>query len=363
MDKKTPLYESHLACGGKIVSFAGFAMPVQYENGGVIKEHMCVRTNAGIFDVSHMGEVLYEGPDALANIQMVLTNDFTKMSAGRVRYSVMCNDNGGCIDDVIVYKYSDTKYMVVVNAANTDKDVNWMQSHVFGDCKFTNISDTLGQIDLQGPKSKEVLAKIADESLFPEKYYTFTPEVDVAGVKCIVSQTGYTGEFGYELYMPSADAAKVWDALLEAGKEFDLMPCGLGARDTLRLEASMPLYGHEMDDEVTPLEADLGFGVKMGKEDFIGKKAIEEKGELTRKRIGLKVVGRGIVREHCDVYVGDKKVGYTTSGTHCPYLGYAIAMAMLDIDYTEIGTAVEVEVRGRKVAAEVVAMPFYKRAK
>lgn len=362
MDKKTPLYDTHVALGGKMVSFGGYCMPVQYP-AGVIKEHMAVRENAGIFDVSHMGEVLFEGPDALKNLNYILTNDFTKMSEGRVRYSVMCNEEGGCIDDLVVYKFNDQKYMVVVNAANQDKDASWMEAHVTGDCKFTNISETIGQIALQGPKSKDVLAKIADEEGFPAKYYTFNPDLSVAGVSCIVSQTGYTGEFGYELYMDSDKVVTVWNALLEAGKEFGLLPCGLGARDTLRLEAAMPLYGHEMNDSIDPLETGLAFGVKMQKEDFIGKKAIEAKGESPRTRVGMKVTGRGIVREGEDVFIGDEKIGVTTSGTHCPYLGYAIAMAMVAREHSEIGTQVEVDVRGRRVAAEIVELPFYKRAK
>lgn len=363
MDKKTPLYDCHLASGGKMVSFAGYSMPVQYEGGGVIKEHMAVRTAVGIFDVSHMGEIMMEGPDALANLNYILTNDFTKLGVGRVRYSVMCNDEGGCVDDLVVYRFSEDKFMIVVNAANNEKDTKWMESHLFGDVKFENISDSIAQIALQGPKSNDVLAKLADPAGFPEKYYSFNPELMVAGVPCIVSQTGYTGEFGYEIYLPAEHAEKVWNALLEAGEEFGLLPCGLGARDTLRLEAGMPLYGNDMDDTIDPLETGLGFGVKMQKEDFIGKKAIEAKGEFTRKRVGLKVTGRGIVREHEHVFVGDKEIGVTTSGTHCPFLGYAVAMAMLAIDYTEVGTEVEVEVRGRRIPAVVVELPFYKREK
>ena len=221
----------------------------------------------------------------------------------------------------------------------------------------------MAQIALQGPKSKEVLAKLADETTFPEKYYSFNPAVDVCGVSCIVSQTGYTGEFGYEIYLPAEEAPKIWNALLEAGKEFGLLPCGLGCRDTLRLEAGMPLYGNDMDETIDPLETGLGFGVKLQKEDFIGKDAIVAKGDLKRKRVGLKVTGRGIVREHCHVFAGDKEIGVTTSGTHCPYLGYAVAMALLETAYTEVGTQVEADVRGRKIACEVVELPFYKREK
>lgn len=360
MELKTPLYESHVQCNGKIVPFAGYLLPVQYETG-VIAEHMAVRTKAGLFDVSHMGEVIYEGKDALANIQMLLSNDFTNMVNGQVRYSPMCNENGGIVDDLIVYKINEEKYMIVVNAANRDKDVNWMKNHLFGEVKFEDISDSVAQLALQGPNSLEILKKLTNESDIPAKYYTFTEKATVAGFECILSQTGYTGEDGYEIYCKPEDSRKLWDAILEAGKDLGVIPCGLGARDTLRLEAAMPLYGHEMTDEIDPLETGLKFAVKMQKEDFIGKKAIEAKGDFTRKRVGLKITGRGIARENEKVFVGDKEVGFTTSGTHCPFLGYAIAMAILDIDCTELETKVEVEVRGRRIAAEVVKLPFYKK--
>lgn len=360
-EKKTPLYERHVQAGGKMVPFAGYILPVQYT--GVIAEHMAVREKAGLFDVSHMGEVLYTGKDAFANLQRLLTNDFTGMPDGRVRYSLMCNDEGGVVDDLVVYKFGDEKYLLVVNAANRDKDVAWMRSHVFGDVVMEDISDRVAQIALQGPAAKAILSSLADPADIPEKYYTFRDEVNVGGVKCLVSQTGYTGEHGYELYMSPEDAPKLWDLLLEKGAAFGLVPACLGARDTLRLEAGMPLYGHEMDEGVTPFEADLGFGVKMNKDDFIGKAALASGGEPSRKRVGLGMTGRGIARENEKVLIGEEEVGRTTSGTHCPYLGKAVAMAMLDAEHAAPGNAVEVEVRGRKIAAEVVPLPFYKRVK
>lgn len=362
MEFRTPLYDCHVACGGKMVSFAGYELPVQYQTG-VIKEHMAVRQQAGLFDVSHMGEVLLEGPDALKNLNHLMTNDFTNMYDGQVRYSPMCNEKGGVVDDLIVYKYNDLKYLVVVNAANRSKDVTWMKEHVTGDVAMTDISDEISQIALQGPKADEILRRITAEEGIPEKYYSFVPEGTVGGIKCMISQTGYTGESGYELYVENAKAPALWNLLLENGTDLGLIPCGLGARDTLRLEAAMPLYGHEMDDTIDPLETGLKFAVKMKKDDFIGKKAIEAKGGFTRKRVGLKVLGRGIAREHEKVFADGREIGFTTSGTHCPYLGYAIAMAMLAIDYTEIGTKVEVEVRGRKIEAEVVELPFYRKSK
>lgn len=362
MELKTPLYDAHVKAGGKIVPFAGYLLPVQYETG-VIKEHMAVRTQAGLFDVSHMGEVLCEGKDALANLQMLLTNNFDNMVDGQARYSPMCNEKGGTVDDLIVYKKADEKYLIVVNAANKDKDYEWMLTHQFGEVTFKDVSDQYAQLALQGPKALDILKKLTAEENIPEKNYYAVFDAEVAGIPCIVSRTGYTGEDGVELYLESSKAEKMWDVLLETGKEEGLIPCGLGARDTLRMEAAMPLYGHEMDDETTPLETGLKFAVKMKKEEFIGKKALEEQGEPKRTRVGLKVTGRGIIREHQDVYLNGEQIGCTTSGTHCPYLGYPIAMALVESGSVELGTVVQVEVRGRQVEAEVVALPFYKRNK
>lgn len=362
MELKTPLYDTHVKYGGKIVPFAGYLLPVQYPTG-VIKEHQAVRTKCGLFDVSHMGEITCIGPDALANLNHLLTNDFTTMYDGQARYSPMCYDEGGVVDDLIVYKIRDEHYFIVVNAANKDKDFKWMKEHEFGNAVFEDISNTVGQIALQGPNAKKILLKLAKEEDLPKKYYSCNSHAEAAGIPCILSKTGYTGEDGYEIYMAADKAPDMWEALLEAGKEDGLIPCGLGARDTLRLEAAMPLYGHEMDETVTPIEAGLNFAVKMKKEEFIGKAALEAKGEPSRVRVGLKVTGRGIIREHEAVYVGDTQIGMTTSGTHAPYLGYPIAMALVDARYAELGTAVEADVRGRRVAAEIVALPFYKRAK
>lgn len=360
MELKTPLYDCHVSCKGKIVPFAGYLLPVQYSD--VIAEHMAVRKQAGLFDVSHMGEVMISGPDALMNINWLFTNDFTNMKDGRVRYSPMCNENGGVVDDLIVYRMAEDKYFIVVNASNRHKDVEWMKAHLKGDAKLEDLSDSYAQIALQGPNSRKILAKVADEQEIPEKYYTFKDHISVAGADCLVSQTGYTGEHGYEIYCKPEDAPKIWNSLLESGQEDGLIPCGLGARDTLRLEAAMPLYGHEMDDNISPLETGLDFGVKMQKEDFVGKKAIVDKGEPGIKRVGLKVTGRGIVREHCPLFIGDQKIGDTTSGTHCPYLGGAYAMALVDKDHAAEGTLVEAEVRGRKIQAEIIPLPFYKKS-
>ena len=360
--KKTPLYEEHLRCGGKMVEFGGYILPVQYA-AGVIREHMAVRTACGLFDVSHMGEILVQGPDALKNLNHLLTNEFGGMKDGKARYSPMCMENGGTVDDLIVYKVKDDDYFVVVNAANKDKDFAWMSSRCFGDCRMTDVSASYGQIALQGPMAETILRKLAAEEDIPKGYYSALFDRMVGGIRCMISRTGYTGEDGFEFYMAAEEAPAMWRMLLEAGEPEGLIPCGLGCRDTLRLEAAMPLYGHELSEEISPVASGLGHFVKTKKEEFIGKDALEK--ELTegsaRKRVGLRATGKGIIREHQEVMDGEKQIGMTTSGTHCPYLGYPAAMAMIDPEYTQVGTKVAVIVRGRRVAAEVVELPFYHR--
>jgi aminomethyltransferase len=362
MEKKTPLYDVHVEEGGKIVPFAGYLLPVQYGTG-VIKEHMAVREQCGLFDVSHMGEVLFTGPTALDTLNHLLTNDYNGMPINKVRYSAMCNENGGTIDDLVVYKFGEESYLAVVNAANREKDFAHMAKNVLPGTKAEDISDSVAQLALQGPKAPAIMKKLLPEDQIPKGYYTALPNIEIAGMNCMISRTGYTGELGYEIYTASENGPKLWKVLREAGEEFGLIPCGLGARDTLRLEAAMPLYGHEMDEEVTPLEAGLDFAVKLDKPEFIGKDAMVAAGKPTRVRVGLTVTGRGIVREHQDVFLGEEKVGVTTSGTHCPFLGKAVAMAMLDAKHAEVGTKLEVEVRGRRVAVEIVPLPFYTRPK
>ena len=362
MERKTPLYDIHVEEGGKIVPFAGYLLPVQYGTG-VIKEHMAVRQQAGLFDVSHMGEILFTGPTALDTLNHLLTNDYSNMPLNKVRYGVMCNEKGGTIDDLVVYKFGEETYLAVVNAANREKDFAHMAANVLEGTKCEDISDTVAQIALQGPKAPAILKKLLPETSIPKGYYTAVPLAEIDGMKCMISRTGYTGELGYEIYTHNENAAKLWKILREAGEEFGCIPAGLGARDTLRLEAAMPLYGHEMDEEITPLEAGLDFGVKMGKAEFIGHDALVAAGEPKRVRIGLEVTGRGIVREHQDVFADGANIGHTTSGTHCPYLGKAIAMALVTAGSVKEGDEIEVDVRGRKVAAKVVPLPFYTRGK
>ena len=357
MELKTPLYDLHVAAGGRMVPFAGYLLPVQYETG-VIQEHMAVRQKMGLFDVSHMGEVRYEGPDALANLNALMTNDFSGMGIGQVRYSPMLNDEGGILDDLIVYRLDEAKYMVVVNAANREKDVLWMKARRFGDCSVADVSDSIAQLALQGPGAKALIAELTPADQIPQKYYWFVERADVGGINCLLSRTGYTGEFGYELYVANADAPALWTMLLEKGRDAGLIPAGLGARDTLRLEAAMPLYGHEMDESVSPLETGLNWAVKTETHDFIGREAMLKKG-APRARVGLKATGKGILREHQAVYKDGQLIGQTTSGTHLPFIGAACAMALVASGSVQTGDSVEVDVRGRMVAAEVVPLPFY----
>ncbi len=351
--KKTPLYETHIALGGRMVDFGGWALPVQYKS--IVEEHKAVRENAGLFDVSHMGEARITGKDAFAYLQKILTNDITTMTPGRCRYSMMCYENGGTVDDVLVYKYSDEDYLLVINAGNTAKDIDWFNKNKFGDVVVTDESPLWAQLALQGPKFTDVLERAGVAGELPQKNYTFVAQTSVAGIKCMVSRTGYTGEDGVELYCKASDGPALHAALVKAGA----LPCALGARDTLRFEAGMPLYGHEMNETVTPMEVGIGFAVKMNKPDFIGKAALAER--VKRARIGLKLTERGIMREHCDVFCDGRLVGHVTSGMPVPTLDGSWAMALVDIEYAE-KPEFEVDVRGKKLKAMRVEIPFYKRS-
>lgn len=362
MERKTPLYQTHVDAGGKIVEFGGFLMPVQYPTG-VLAEHMAVRQKAGLFDVSHMGELRLKGPDAIANVQKLITADISTMQDGDIKYAMFCNDAGGILDDFIVYRCAADDYWLVVNAGNRDKDAAWVESHLFGDVDYRDEGDDWGQVALQGPTSGDILKKLCAEQYIPAKYYTFIDNVPLdlgsRTIHALVSQTGYTGEYGFELYCRAEDTVDLWHALLAAGEEYGLIPCGLGARDTLRLEASMPLYGHEMNEEITPKMA--GLPCKLTGKDFIGRDALIALGAPKLKRIGMKVVGRGIVREHCDLYsMEGEKLGWTSSGTFAPFIGCGVAMGYIPVEDIEIGRHLNADVRGRMVELEIVPMPFYK---
>lgn len=358
MAKRTALYENHVAHGGKIVEFAGYELPVQYQ-AGLMTEHLAVRKKVGLFDVSHMGEVVVKGKNAEAALNYIVTNDIRGMYDGQVRYSLLPNERGGAVDDILVYRVNGECFLVVVNAGNAAKDVEWISSHLPADVEFKNISDAVSQVALQGPLAEAVLKKVVAEEYIPKKYYSFTKEASVDGIKCLISRTGYTGERGFELYCANADAPALFELLLKAGEEEGILPCGLGARDTLRLEAAMPLYGHELGEDIPLNEVDLGFAIKMGKEDFIGKKALEAH-TPEYVRLGAKVVDRGIAREHTDVYCGNELVGTVTSGTHAPYLGYPIAMLRIKKEYAD--KPLEADVRGRRLKLQIIDLPFYKKS-
>lgn len=362
MDKKTTLYDTHVKYGGKMVPFGGYILPVQYESG-VKKEHLAVRTGCGLFDVSHMGEIRVQGKDSLKFLNYVLSNDFSNMKDGRARYSIILNEKGGAVDDLLVYKKGDNDYLLVPNAANKDKDFAWIVDHKIGEVDIIDISEDYGQLAIQGPLAEKILSKLISPDLLPKGYYTANFDCKLGDIDCMISRTGYTGEDGFEIYMDSSKAPQVWEMVIEAGKDDGLIPCGLGARDTLRMEAGMPLYGHEMNEERPIMTAGLGFAIKMAKEDFVGKKGLETQSDLKQKIVGLKITGRGIAREHYSVFKGEKEVGMVTSGTYLPFLEGAYAMAIVNVEDSEIGTVLEVDARGRKITAEVIKTPFYSRKK
>ena len=353
--KKTPLYELHLALHGRMVDFGGWALPVQYT--GIVEEHRAVRERVGLFDVSHMGEARVKGENAFSYLQNILTNDIKSLAPGRCRYSMVCYETVAVVDDVLVYKYAEDDYLLVINAGNTEKDLAWLRGHAVPGVEIIDESPLWAQLALQGPRFMDVL-RAAGAGELPEKNFSFVKETTVANIPCMVSRTGYTGEDGVELYCKAEDGPALHTALREAGVPFGLLPCGLGARDTLRFEAGMPLYGHEMDQTVTPLEVGVDFAVKLNKENFIGKEALTA--PVARLRIGLRLIDRGIMRESCAVYCEGELVGRTTSGMPVPTLEGSYAMALVNAAHARHDTF-EVEVRGKKLRAARVEIPFYKR--
>jgi len=357
MALRTPLYDAHLAAGARMVTFAGFEMPVQYK--GVIEEHAAVRERAGIFDVSHMGEVTIEGARALEAAQHLITNDLSKCSDGQAQYSALCNERGGVIDDIIVYRYSPARLFICVNASGRAKDFEWMREHSLG-ATVEQHSDDWAQIAVQGPRAPQMVDELCSPRVIDLAYYHFR-EATVAGVPgCIVARTGYTGEDGFEVFVRPAGARKLWDAFLERGA----VPCGLGARDSLRLEVAYRLYGNDMDEEHTPLEAGLGWIVKFDKPGgFIGSEALARQKQvgLKRRLAGFKLVGKGIARHGYPALSKGSRVGEVTSGTMSPVLKEPIGLAYLPSELSKIGSAFEVEIRGKPVAAQVVKTPFVEK--
>lgn len=361
--RKTPLYDEHVKLGGKIVDYAGWFLPVQYE--GLIPEHEAVRNAAGLFDVSHMGEIVVKGKDALAYLQYLLTNDIASIETDQIIYTFMCYPDGGVVDDFLVYKYSEEEYLLVVNAANTDKDFKWMIDNKKDfNIIIENKSDQIGEVAIQGPKSEKILQKLTDTDLSSIKPFHFNRKVNISGIECMVSRTGYTGEDGFEVYSPAGDIVKIWNDILEAGKEEGIKPTGLGCRDTLRFEAGMPLYGNEISKDITPLEGGLKFFVKLNKEeDFIGKEALNKqwKEGLTRKIAGFELLERGIPREGYEVYKDGKKIGHVTTGYMSPTLKKSIGNALIDINETELGNEVDIMIRNRAVKAKIISRKFLKK--
>lgn len=356
---RTPFYGKMLAAGAKMVEFTGYELPIQFESTGIIAEHKAVREKAGLFDVSHMGEIYLRGRDAFATIQNLITNDITTLKDGAARYTLLPNEAGGVVDDILVYRIHAEEYLLVVNAANTTKDAAWIEARLLGDTEFENASAATAQLALQGPLAIEIVKRFIPAADIPEKGYTFKT-LSLNGEQLILSRTGYTGEDGFEFYSSNEFAEPLFELLMEHGKPLGMLPAGLGARDTLRLEAGMPLYGHEMNEETLCHELGLDFTIKMGKESFIGKKALLEK-PPQYQRLGFKMVDRGIARENCAVFDGERQIGHVTSGTHSPTLGQAIGMVRVEKDFN--ASTVWVEVRNRKLKAEIVPLPFYKKNK
>ncbi len=364
---KTPLNEVHRALGGKMVDFGGWDMPVQYP-AGVIAEHMRTRTEAGLFDVSHMGEIHVDGKDAIPFVNSLTTNDVTKLVDGQAHYSALTNENGGVIDDLLVYRFGEEKLFLVVNAGTQEKDWAWISSNKGNfDINLRHASTEYCQIAIQGPKATEMLQTITGTSLSEIKYYHFTTG-KVDGVSSIISRTGYTGEDGFEVYAEASKAVQLWNKMLEIGNygsENGILPCGLAARNTLRLESAMSLYGHELGDDISPLEANLGWICKLNKEKFTGKDALVKLKEsgLKRKLVGFEVSDKGIARDGFSVYVNGEKCGVVTSGSPAPFLKKNIGLAFVPTEFATIGQEIQIDVRGKMLAAKIVPTPFYKREK
>jgi aminomethyltransferase len=365
--RKTALNSVHRKLGAKMVDFGGWDMPVEYS--GLIAEHLAVRTGVGVFDVSHMGDILIRGPQALAAVQHISMNDASKLQRGQAHYSALLYPKGTFVDDVIVHKLGDNDYLLVINAGTREKDVSWVQSNVRGfHCHANDLSDYYTQLAIQGPRAVDVLKKLTDTDLSTIKNYWFTYGTVCGLPNTMIARTGYTGEDGFEIYVPSDEATseRVWNELLKAGEEFGILPCGLGARNTLRLESKMALYGHEISEEINVWEADLGRYCKMDKGEFIGREALEQAKVqgLSRILVGLEMIERGIGRDGYKLFSeSGEHIGYVTSGSPAPFLKKNIALAYVPPNYSEVGTVLLVEVRSQRVKAQVVPTPFYKRQK
>jgi len=358
--KRTPLYDIHLESGGRMVPFAGYSLPVSYS--GIIEEHLSVRQRGGLFDVSHMGRIEVMGDRAAEYLDYITVNDVSRIKVGQAQYSAMLNENGGIIDDILIYRNRDS-YLIVINAANYKKDLDWMQMHLRGGASLKDVTAQIAQVALQGPASQEILSHLTDIDLENVRYYCFTTG-EISGVECLVARTGYTGEDGFELYIPEKEAARLWRELIEAGTEKGILPCGLGCRDTLRLEMRFCLYGNDMDETTTPLEAGLKWITKMDKGEFIGREALVDqvKTGVKRRLLGFVMEGRGIPRPGYPVFCDNVEVSKVASGTSSPSLKKGIGTAYLPVDCGGVGTRVEIEIRNRREPGVVEKPPFYKKA-
>ncbi|MBM7698032.1 glycine cleavage system aminomethyltransferase GcvT [Kurthia huakuii] len=359
--KRTPLFDSYAQFGGKTIDFGGWELPVQFSS--IKEEHAAIREAAGLFDVSHMGEVFVEGPGSLAYLQKLVTNDVSKIAIDQTQYTAMCYEDGGVVDDLLIYRLGEEKFLLVVNAANIEKDVAWMEEQAFGDITITNDSENFGQLAIQGPKAIAVLQTLTDFVLTDVKPFRLAQNVDIAGYNTLISRTGYTGEDGFEIYGSPEAVVALWDKILATG---EVVPCGLGCRDTLRFEACLPLYGQELSKDITPLEAGVNFVVKLAKEsDFIGKAALAAQKEngVPRKSIGIEMIDKGVPRHGYKVFLGDEEIGEVTTGTQLPGTKRNVGLALIKAEYAELDKELEVEIRNRRLKVKTVATPFYKRQK
>ncbi len=362
MANRTALYETHLALGAKPIDFGGWEMPVDYPTH-ILQEHFATRQRAGLFDTGHMGEVVIEGPGALESLQNAVSRDLAGMDIGQGRYTLLCNERGTVLDDLIIFKRGENTYYIVTNAGTRLSDIDTIQSRL-KNATLRDLTPETQKLDLQGPKTFDILAKLSTAAFPKLKRFRMT-DAEVAGVPMIVSRSGYTGEsHGVEIFFPKSEAVRIWSALMEAGKEFGMLPCGLGARDTLRLECCLPLYGHELSESITPLEAGLKWAVSLEK-NFVGAEALRAQAQsgVPRELIALKFAGRQPARAGHPVFAGEKKIGEVTSGTFGPSVNSAIALALVASGCAPVGSTVQAEVRGNKIEAAVVEKPFYKAAK
>ena len=359
--RKTPVYEEHKKLGGQLVDFAGFELPIQYK--GIIPEHQAVRNTAGLFDVSHMGELEFTGEGALDALQWLTTNDVSKLVDGKAQYSILCNEEGTIVDDIIVYRFSKTRYIMVVNASNREKDFNWCKNHLKPDTILKDRSDEYALFALQGPKAQTILQQLTKTDLTQLKRFSFIISNidDIENV--IIARTGYTGEDGFEIFSASDDSAKIWQAIMKAGEKHGIEPIGLGARDTLRLEMKYSLYGNDISDETNPLEAGLAWVVKLNKGEFIGRDKLLtiQKDGIQRSSVGFEMVDKGIPRHGYPICLNGKKVGEVTSGTHSPTLGKSIGIGYVPFELNKVDTAIEIDIRGKLKKARIVKTPFVKK--